>query len=141
LHEELGREPNDEDLAAELGVPAARVAELRRMAFHPLSLDAPVGDDDSESFAEIVQDENADTPYEQLEEKAATGMLQELVKSLRPRERIILKERFGLNGDLPKPLEQIGLEFGITRERVRQIQNGALQQLRRMLDGMEKCKQ
>ena len=72
LQEEFGREPTDEELGDELGMTAARVAQLRTAAIRPASLDAPIGDDDSNNFAEVVQDENAETPYEQLEDKTVT---------------------------------------------------------------------
>src|SRR6187455_1415900 len=84
LQEEFGREPTDEELGEELGISAARVAQMRTAAIRPASLDAPIGDDDSNNFSEIVQDENADTPYEQLEDKTVTDMLQEMVKTLDP---------------------------------------------------------
>ena len=76
LQEVFGREPTDEELAEELGMTAARVTQLRTAAIRPASLDAPIGDDDSNNFAEVVQDENAETPYEQLEDKTVTRMLQ-----------------------------------------------------------------
>src|SRR5437660_5251356 len=98
LQEVLGREPTDEELAEELGISASRVAQLRTAAIRPASLDAPIGDDDSNNFAEVVQDENADTPYEQLEDKTITKMLHEMIKTLYPREATILKFRFGLDG-------------------------------------------
>jgi RNA polymerase primary sigma factor len=98
LQEELGREPTDEELGEELGITASRVAQMRMAAIRPASLDAPIGDEDSNNFAEVVQDESADTPYEQLEEKTVTRMLQEMVKTLDPREATILRARFGLDG-------------------------------------------
>lgn len=137
LQEEFGREPTDEELGEELGISAARVAQLRTAAIRPASLDAPIGDDDSNNFAEVVQDENADTPYEQLEEKTVTKMLQEMVKTLDPREATILRYRFGLDGGTEKTLEEVGEKFGVTRERVRQIQNIALNKLRKMIEKLE----
>src|SRR5271170_7286639 len=135
LQEMLGREPSDEELAEELGISAVRVAAIR-----PASLDAPIGDEDSNNFAEVVQDENADTPYEQLEEKTVTKMLQEMVKTLDPREATILQYRFGLDGGSEKTLEEVGEKFGVTRERVRQIQNIALNKLRKMIEKLEAVK-
>ena len=137
LHEELGREPTDEELGEELGMTASRVSQLRTAAIRPASLDAPIGDDDSNSFAEVVQDENAETPYEQLEGKTVTAMLQEMVTKLDPREATILRYRFGLDGGTEKTLEEVGQKFGVTRERVRQIQNIALAKLRRMVEKLE----
>jgi RNA polymerase primary sigma factor len=137
LQEELGREPTDEELAGELGITATRVAQMRLAAVRPASLDAPIGDEDSNNFAEVVQDEAADTPYEQLEEKTVTRMLQEMVKTLDPREATILQARFGLDGGPEKTLEEVGEKFGVTRERVRQIQNIALRKLRKMIEKLE----
>jgi len=137
LQEELGREPSDEELADELGTSSTRVAQMRMAAIRPASLDAPIGDEDSNNFAEVVQDENADTPYEMLEDKTVTGMLQEMVKKLDPREATILRYRFGLDGGSEKTLEEVGEKFGVTRERVRQIQNIALRKLRKMIEKLE----
>ena len=140
LQEELGREPTDDELGEELGITAARVAQMRMAAIRPASLDAPIGDEDSNNFAEVVQDESADTPYEQLEEKTVTRMLQEMVKTLDPREATILRARFGLDGGPQRTLEEVGQKFGVTRERVPQIQNIALKKLRKMIEKMETTK-
>src|SRR5512138_1611969 len=140
LQEEFGREPTDEELAEELGISASRVAQMRTAAIRPASLDAPIGNEDSNDFAEVVEDEGAQTPYEQLEDKTVTRMLQEMVKTLDPREATILKARFGLDGGPQKTLEEVGQKFGVTRERVRQIQNIALKKLRRMIEKMEATK-
>jgi RNA polymerase primary sigma factor len=140
LQEELGREPTDEELGEDMGISASRVAQMRMAAIRPASLDAPIGDEDSNNFAEVVQDESADTPYEQLEEKTVTRMLQEMVKTLDPREATILRARFGLDGGTQKTLEEVGQKFGVTRERVRQIQNIALKKLRKMIEKMETTK-
>jgi len=140
LQEELGREPTDDELGGELGISASRVAQMRLAAIRPASLDAPIGDEDSNNFAEVVQDEAADTPYEQLEEKTVTRMLQEMVKTLDPREATILRARFGLDGGPERTLEEVGEKFGVTRERVRQIQNIALKKLRKMIEKLEAAK-
>jgi RNA polymerase primary sigma factor len=140
LQEELGREPTDEELGEELGITGSRVAQMRMAAIRPASLDAPIGDEDSNNFAEVVQDESADTPYEQLEGKTVTKMLQEMVKTLDHREATILRSRFGLDGGTQKTLEEVGAKFGVTRERVRQIQNIALKKLRKMIEKMETTK-
>ena len=110
---------------------------MRTAAIRPASLDAPIGDDDSNNFAEVVQDENADTPYEQLEDKTITKMLHEMIKTLDPREATILKFRFGLDGGPEKTLEEVGEKFGVTRERVRQIQNIALNKTRKQIEKLE----
>src|SRR3989449_241093 len=81
LQEMLGREPTDDELANELGIPTSRVMQMRTAAIRPASLDAPIGDEDSNNYGEVVQDEAADTPYEQLEDKTVTKILQEMVKT------------------------------------------------------------
>src|SRR5437899_1154576 len=140
LQEEFGREPTDDELAEELGISAARVGQMRTAAIRPASLDAPIGDDDSNNFSEVVQDENADTPYEHLEEKTVTKMLQEMIKTLDEREGTIIRYRFGQAGGSEKTLEEVGQKFGVTRERVRQIQNIALNKLRKMIEKLEAVK-
>jgi len=140
LQEELGREPTDEELADELDVTALRVRQMRLAAIRPASLDAPIGDEDSNNFSDVVEDENAATPYEDLEDKTVTGMLQEMVKHLDTRESTILRYRFGLDGGTEKTLEEVGAKFGVTRERVRQIQNLALRKLRKMIEKLEASK-
>jgi RNA polymerase primary sigma factor len=140
LQEELGREPTDEELAEELGMTATRVRQMRLASIRPASLDAPIGDDDSNNFSDLVEDENAVTPYQDLEDKTVTGMLQEMVKHLDEREATILRYRFGLDGGSEKTLEEVGEKFGVTRERVRQIQNLALKKLRRMIEKLESSK-
>jgi len=137
MRDELGRDPSPEELAEVLGLRTSRLAEMRTAALRPASLDAPLGDEDSTRLAEVVRDENAATPYEQLEEKTLLGMLGELVERLHPRERNILRLRFGLDGGDEKTLEEIGVEFGLTRERIRQLQNEALAKLRLMIEDRE----
>lgn len=140
LQEVFGREPTDEELAEELGMSASRVTQMRTAAIRPASLDAPIGDDESNIFGELVQDESANTPYESLEEKTVTKMLQEMVMTLEDREATILRYRFGLDGGNERTLEEVGHKFGVTRERVRQIQNIALNKLRRMIEKLEAVK-
>src|ERR1043165_4862222 len=137
LQEELGREPTDDELAGEMGIPTSRVPQMRMAAIRPAPLDAPIGDDDSNSYSEVVEDENAYTPYEQLEDKTVTSMLREMVTTLDPREATILRFRFGLDGGPERTLEEVGEKFGVTRERVRQIQNIALRKLRKMIEKLE----
>jgi RNA polymerase primary sigma factor len=137
LHEELGREPTDAELGEDLGMTASRVGQLRMASLRPSSLDAPVGDEDSTSFCDLLQDETAENPYARLEEKTVVHMLHEMFDKLATREAKILKTRFGLDGNRAKTLEEVALDHGITRERVRQIQNIALGKLRKMIQSKE----
>jgi len=137
LQEVLGREPTDEELGDELGFSAQKVAQLRTAAIRPASLEAPLGDDDTSRISDVVADETADTPYEQLEEKTNNSMLRELVATLDQREAEILRYRFGLNGDAERTLEEVGQKFSVTRERIRQIQNTALAKLRKQIEKLE----
>ena len=138
LTDELGREPENEEIAAELQIPTAKVALLKTVSVRPASLDAPVGEDgDSHLFGDIIEDEHAETPYEQLEEKSVTTMLRDLVKTLPPREATILTYRFGLDGGNERTLEEVGQKFGVTRERIRQIQMLTLRKLRRLIERRE----
>ena len=137
LEEVLGREPSDDELATELDYTVARVKQLRRASVRPTSLDAPIGDDDTNHVADVVKDENADTPYEQLEEKTNNALVHEMIQTLDARERAILRQRFGLDGDDRKTLEEIGEQFGVTRERIRQIEEMALRKLRKRMQELD----
>jgi RNA polymerase primary sigma factor len=137
LAEELGREPSDEELAEEIGIDRAKLAHLKSAALRPASLDAPISDDDTTEFGEIVGDENAQTPFELLSHKNMHLQLDGLLEVLDERELKIIEARFGLNGKKPRTLEEVGQEFGVTRERIRQLQNIALKKLRRALQKRE----
>lgn len=137
LQEILGREATDEEIAKEIGAPALKVTRWRNISVRPASLDAPIGDLSQSSFADIIEDEKASTPYRQLEEKTIVRMIRDLMDDLTERESFILTCRYGLDGDGEKTLEQVGQKFGITRERVRQIQNSALAKMRQVLQNLE----
>ena len=138
LTEVLGREPSDEELAIELGVPTSKVAHLKSVSVRPASLDAPMGDEsDSSTFGEIVADDNAVSPFENLRAKNLSFDLQSMVDSLEPREAEIIKLRFGLEGHDELTLEEVGKRFRVTRERVRQLQNIALSKMRRAMAAKE----
>jgi RNA polymerase primary sigma factor len=137
LHEELGREPTDEELAEEMGTTARRIGEMRMAALPPTSLDAPINGDDSMRFSEVVEDEKADSPYEHLKTKTVAGMLRDMVKVLSSREALLVRARFGLDGNPCRTLDEVGEQLGVTRERVRQLQNNALAKLRKMIQRRE----
>jgi len=137
LEEKLGREPTDDELAAEVGTTSRRVTQMRMAAIRPASLDAQSEGEDIGSYAETVADEKAESPYEKLDGKARTVMVREIVQTLDEREQAILRLRFGLEGDSPKTLDEIGQELGVSSERVRQLQNAALKKLRRRIKNLE----
>lgn len=138
MSEELGREPTDEELAEEIGMSAAKVSQLKTVSIRPASLDAPISDDDTTEFGEIVGDEEALTPFEQLRDQNLRDEVADLIGVLDEREKKIIFSRFGLDGGKPKTLEEVGKKFGVTRERIRQLQNIALMKLRRALQKKEK---
>src|SRR5215813_9706008 len=138
MSEELGREPTDEELSEEIGISRAKLSQLKTVSIRPASLDAPIGDDDSSEFGEIVGDEDAQTPFELFRDKNMRDELSELLQVLDDREREITFKRFGLHGGKPETLEEVRKKFGVTRERIRQLQNIALSKLRRALSKKEK---
>jgi RNA polymerase primary sigma factor len=117
-----------------LGVDPRKISRLRDSAIRPTSLDATLGDDDSSTIGEIVRDEKAATPYERYEQKADHSLLRKLLCRLPAREAEILTARFGLNGEDEQTLEELGVRFGLTRERIRQLQNEAFKKLRTMME-------
>src|SRR5215469_2335249 len=126
MSEELGREPTDEELAEEIGISSRKVSELKAASIRPSSLDAPITDDNSMEFGETVEDENAQTPFKLLSDKNLRDQVNDLLEVLDHRERRIILQRFALEGGRPKTLEEVGKKFGVTRERIRQVQNMAL---------------
>jgi len=137
MSEELGREPTDEELGEEIGITGEKVARLRSVGIRPASLDAAMGEDDSTEFGETIGDEDAPTPFELLRDKNLLGEVEGLIAVLDKREKKIISQRFGLDGGRPKTLEDVGKNFGVTRERIRQLQNTALVKLRRALSQKE----
>jgi RNA polymerase primary sigma factor len=140
LSEKLGREPSDAELGKELGISAAKVSELRTVSIRPASLEAPIGEDESTEFGEIIGDENAMDPFETLKDKSTKQDITALLHKLDEREQLILRHRFALDGGKEQTLEEIGANLGVTRERVRQVQNIALRKLRKMMEKQEKPK-
>src|SRR6266853_1629633 len=129
MSEELGREPTDEELGDEIGIASGKVSQLKT---------ASIRDDDSTEFGEIVGDEEAQTPFELLRDKNLRNEVGGLLDVLDDREKKIIFQRFGLDGGKPKTLEEVGKKFGVTRERIRQLQNIALSKLRRALSKKER---
>jgi RNA polymerase primary sigma factor len=137
LRDVLGREPSNEELGEELGLTPGRIAQYRTASLAPSSLDAPLGDEDSNMIKDVVADQNASSPYRNLEEKTNTNLVREMVATLDNREAEILRYRFGLDGNSERTLEEVGEKFGVTRERIRQIQNVALHKLRKKIETLE----
>jgi RNA polymerase primary sigma factor len=133
MSEELGREPTDQELADEVGLSAAKLSQLRTVSIRPASLDAPMNDEDGTEFGEIVGDDAAVDPAENLSDKNLQEEISDLLRVLDDRERKIIMSRFGLDGGNSRTLEEVGEKFGVTRERIRQLQNIALAKLRRAL--------
>jgi RNA polymerase primary sigma factor len=131
--EQHDREPTDEEVAYEMGVSVNRVAHLKSVSTRPSSLDAPVGDDGDTKFGELIGDDMQMTPLENLQHKTMQNDIQEIIDLLEPRESEIIRLRFGLDGNHPLTLEEVGEKFDITRERVRQIQTMALHKMRRIM--------
>ncbi len=135
--EELGREPTDDELTEILGIPRKKLAMLKQAAQRPTSLDAPVGDEGSATFSETLGDSKAVDPFDALTAKEMHGELGGLMSLLDKRETKIIGARFGLNGKKPLTLEEISHDFGVTRERIRQVQNIALEKMRKALGKKE----
>ena len=137
LLEEFGREPTDKELAEAMGMTRRRVTELWAASHRPASLDAPMGEDDDSTFAERVRDENMLTADTDVIQQQTNQMLLEFVTHLEKREETIIRYRFGLDGGPERTLEEVGVRFGVTRERIRQIQNVALGKLRKWIERRE----
>ena len=138
LREELDRDPTDEELATELGTTASRIARMRMTVVEPVSLDAETNGEGSRSYAEVIADERAETPCQQLENENHRAMVRKIIDTLTRREQAVLYSRFGLNGHDPKNLEEVGKELNITDERVRQIQKAAFVKLRHRIKNFER---
>lgn len=138
LTEAIGREPTDEELAEELGIPRKKLSLLKQASQRPTSLDAPVNEGESTDYGEIIGDDKAVSPLDALSDKNIHHQLDDLLEVLDEREHRIIDARFGLNGKKPMTLEEVGREFGVTRERIRQLQNVALEKMRKALRKKEK---
>jgi len=139
LAEEFGREPTDEELAEELNITPAKVAQLRTAAIRPASLDATVSqDEDSATLGEIVKDESALTPYDLMQNSNLRQAVMDQLPLLEDRERKIIALRFGLDGKKELTLEEIGKKFKVTRERIRQLQNIGLRKILKAIEKKDK---
>jgi RNA polymerase primary sigma factor len=130
LREMLDREPTDEEVADNLGLNARRIRQYREASRVPVSLDSPISTDDTTAISEIVADANAAAPFDGILKHNDNELMQEVLATLDARESRILAMRFGLDNGRPKTLEDVGKRLGVTRERIRQIQEQALQKMR-----------
>jgi len=137
MSEELGREPTDDELAEEIGIASGKVSQLKTVSIRPASLEAPISDDDLTEFGESVEDEQARTPFELLRDKDLHNDVDGLLEGLNDREKKIISQRFGFDDGARKTLEGIGKKLGVSRERIRQLENIALSKLRRALSQKE----
>ena len=130
MTQNLGREPKPEELARELRMDVSEVRELLRLAQQPISLERPVGEDEDSSLGDFVEDEAAPSPFDEASRTLRETDIRRALDTLPERERQVLELRFGLTGDQPRTLEEVGREFGVTRERIRQIENNTLRKLK-----------
>ncbi|HXS62233.1 MAG TPA: RNA polymerase sigma factor RpoD [Streptosporangiaceae bacterium] len=129
LHQDLGREPTPAEVAVEMGMPADRVAEIQRIAQEPVSLQAPIGEEDSD-LGDFIEDADAVVPIEAAAFMMLQDQLEQVLDTLSPREQRVIQLRFGLIDGHPRTLEEVGRDFGVTRERIRQIESKTLIKLR-----------
>ncbi|MGI8335300.1 RNA polymerase sigma factor RpoD [Actinomadura scrupuli] len=129
LHQDLGREPLPEEIGAEMGLGAERVVEIQRIAQEPVSLQSPIGEEDSD-LGDFIEDADAVVPIEAAAFILLQDQLEDILATLSDREQRIIQLRFGLTDGHPRTLEEVGREFGVTRERIRQIESKTLAKLR-----------
>jgi RNA polymerase primary sigma factor len=130
LLQELGRDPTPEEIGEEMGIPSEKVSEILRIAQEPVSLATPIGEEEDSHLGDFIPDEDAPAPAEVASAQLLREQLEEVLTSLTPREQKVLKLRFGLDDGRQRTLEEVGKEFGVTRERIRQIEAKALRKLR-----------
>ena len=134
LRAKLGREPSSAEIAVELDLQAEEVEQIRRSAQTPVSLEKPVGDEDESEFGHFLSDATAPLPDELAEEAMRKESLKAILGTLSHRERRVLELRYGLDGEQPRTLDEVGRTFNVTRERIRQIENQSLKKLRALAD-------
>ncbi|SNZ02157.1 RNA polymerase primary sigma factor [Persephonella hydrogeniphila] len=128
--QELGREPTPEEIAKKVGMPAEKVRKILRTSQEPISLETPIGDDDESHLGDFIEDKTVLSPEQHVLRQALRQQLEEVLSTLSEREEQVLRYRFGLEDDTEYTLEQVGKKFGVTRERIRQIEAKALRKLR-----------
>ena len=130
LLQQLGREPTPEEIAGEMEIPVEKVMEIQKIAQDPVSLETPIGEEDDSHLGDFIQDEDSPAPQDSAAYTMLKEQLEEVMNTLTPREAKVLKLRFGLEDGKARTLEEVGREFDVTRERIRQIEAKALRKLR-----------
>jgi RNA polymerase primary sigma factor len=130
LLQELGRDPTPEEIAEEMDVSVERIREIMKIAQEPVSLETPIGEEEDSHLGDFIEDEDAQAPAEAASFTLLKEQLEEVLETLTPREKKVLRLRFGLDDGRARTLEEVGHEFGVTRERIRQIEAKALRKLR-----------
>ena len=130
MHQDLEREPTVEELAAEVDEPVEKIREILRIALDPLSLDSPVGEEDDSNLGDFIEDQNAIAPIDAAARMLLAAAVEEVLHELSEREQEVVRLRFGLDDGRPRTLEEVGRQFGVTRERIRQIEAKTLAKLR-----------
>ena len=130
LLQDFGREPSPEEIAEHMGISVERVREIQKIAQEPVSLETPIGEEDDSHLGDFIEDEDAPAPAEMASFVLLKEQLDDVLDTLTPRERKVLQLRFGLDDGRTRTLEEVGQEFGVTRERIRQIEAKALRKLR-----------
>ncbi|MEX2210224.1 MAG: sigma-70 family RNA polymerase sigma factor [Gaiellaceae bacterium] len=141
LVQRLGREPRPEEIADELEMTTEEVREILRMAQLPVSLEKPIGEEEESALGDFVPDEQAESPFDTASLSLRRGDIEAALSSLPERERNVIEMRYGLNGEPPRTLEEVGRAFGVTRERIRQIENNTLKKLEGLPEaqGLKDC--
>jgi RNA polymerase primary sigma factor len=134
---ELGREPTPEEIAHHTGIDPEEVDSIKRSAQAPVSLEKPVGDEEESEFGQFIADERAESPYERAAEILTKEALREALENLSYRERRVLELRYGLGGEHPRTLDEVGRTFNVTRERIRQIENQSLKKLQSLAEAQK----
>jgi RNA polymerase primary sigma factor len=134
---ELGREPTPEEIAEVTGIEPEEVDSIKRSAQAPVSLEKPVGDEEESEFGQFIADERAESPYERAAEILTKEALREALENLSYRERRVLELRYGLGGEHPRTLDEVGRTFNVTRERIRQIENQSLKKLQSLAEAQK----
>ena len=130
LVQEYGREATPDEVAEEIKLPIGRVREVLKMAQQPISLHSPIGDSDNASFGDLIEDKSAENPMEEASSSILKDRISEVLGTLTDREREVLEQRFGLKDGYSRTLEEVGTQFELTRERIRQIEAKALRKMR-----------